>query len=129
MELEHFQIWLGGKIAEIRTAHNFVLNYSEVTQSWCNKHTRGGYTAEHSHNFSTFIAACYIKCPPDSGNIEFKDPLEYHKSSWPVIPELCSYQEIPVTTNDVIIFPGWLKHRVQPSRTDEERIVMTFNIK
>jgi hypothetical protein len=39
------------------------------------------------------------------------------------------YREIEVNTNDVLIFPGWLKHRVQPSRTDEERIVMTFNIK
>jgi hypothetical protein len=50
-------------------------------------------------------------------------------SSWPVIPEMSLYKEIQVKTNDVVIFPGWLKHRVQPSQTDEERIVMTFNIK
>jgi len=36
---------------------------------------------------------------------------------------------LPVETNDVLIFPGWLKHRVQPNNTNEERIVMTFNIK
>lgn len=128
-ELSKFQNWLGAQIAEIRRANNFVIGHSEVTQSWCNRHCRGGYTEEHTHNFGTFVASCYLKCPTNSGNIEFKDPLEYHKNSYPIIPELALYREIEVNTNDVLIFPGWLKHRVQPSRTDEERIVMTFNIK
>jgi len=128
-ELEHFQIWLGGKIAEIRRAYDFVIGHSEVTQSWCNRHRRGGQTSEHTHSFGTFVASCYIKAPSMSGNIEFKDPLEYHKSSFPIIPELSLYRQVEVSTNDVLIFPGWLKHRVQPSQTDEERIVMTFNIK
>lgn len=128
-ELAHFQNWLGGKIAEIRKEYDFVIGYSEVTQSWCNRHGRGGNTLEHTHSFGTFVASCYLNCPPNSGNIEFKDPLEYHKHSWPVIPELSFYKEVPVATNDVMIFPGWLKHRVQPNQTDSERLVMTFNIK
>jgi uncharacterized protein (TIGR02466 family) len=128
-EMRNFQLWLGDRIEQIRRDNNFFLPYSEVTQSWCNRHFKGGKTLEHNHNFSTFVAACYIKCPPNSGNIEFKDPLEYHKTSWPIIPELSLYKEIPVTTNDVIIFPGWLRHRVQPSQTDQERVVLTFNIK
>lgn len=129
MELRDFQMWLGGKIAELRNTYNFLISYSEVTQSWCNKHTRGGHTLEHVHNFGTFVASCYLSCPENSGNIEFKDPLEYHKGAWPVIPELSFYHEVPVATNDVLIFPGWLKHRVQPSQSDQERLVMTFNIK
>lgn len=128
-ELEHFQIWLGGKIAEIRKEYDFVIGFSEVTQSWCNRHYEGGSTLEHTHSFGTFVASCYLKAPPNCGNIEFKDPLEYHKHSWPVIPELSFYKEVPVASNTVVIFPGWIKHRVQPSRTSEERLVMTFNIK
>lgn len=128
-ELRDFHSWLGDRIAEIRRENNFVMTHSEVTQSWCNKHFRGGKTLEHTHSYTTFVAACYIKCPNGSGNIEFKDPLEYHKSGWPIIPELSLYREVPVQTNDVVIFPGWLKHRVQPSQSDEERVVMTFNIK
>ena len=129
LELEKFQMWLGTKVAEIRNCYKFVHNYSEVINSWCNRHRRGGYTDEHIHNFGTFVASCYIKAPPNSGNIEFKDPLEYHKSTFPIIPETTLYSQVEVTTNDVLIFPGWLKHRVQPSLTDEERIVITFNIK
>lgn len=129
MELEKFQMWLGARIAEIRNEYKFTKNYSEVINSWCNRHYRGGYTEEHTHTFGTFVASCYLLAPPDSGNIEFKDPLEYHKACFPIIPETTLYSEVKIATNDVLIFPGWLKHRVQPNQTDQERIVMTFNIK
>lgn len=128
-ELGHFQNWLGSKIAEIRKAHEFLFTYSEVTQSWLNKHGRGGKTLEHNHNFVTFGVAAYISLPPGSGYIEFKDPLEYHKSSFPIYPEESLYKELPAETGDVIIFPGWMRHRVQENQTDNERIVLTMNIK
>lgn len=128
-ELASFQQWLGAKIADIRREHAFNYTYSEVTKSWFNKHSKGGVTIEHSHNYATFVVAAYIKLPPGSGFIEFKDPLEYHKAGWPIYPEESLYKEVPAVTNDVLIFPGWVKHRVQPNTTDQERIVMTFNIK
>ena len=34
-----------------------------------------------------------------------------------------------VKTGDIVVFPGWLWHKVQPSNSDEERIVWTINIK
>lgn len=129
MELEKFQMWLGTKIAEVRNCYKFTKNYSEVINSWCNRHYQGGYTEEHSHTYGTFVASCYLSAPDNSGNIEFKDPLEYHKACFPIIPETSLYSEVKVSTNDVLIFPGWLKHRVQANQTDRERIVMTFNIK
>ncbi len=128
-ELEHFQIALGGFINQIREQNDFVHNHSEVTQSWCNRHRHGGETIEHCHNYSTFVVSCYVKCPPQSGNIVFRDPLEYHKSNYPVIPESYFLKELSVNTNDVVIFPGWLKHKVQPSQSFEDRYVITINIK
>jgi uncharacterized protein (TIGR02466 family) len=127
-ELSHFQNWLGGVFEHIKDTYEFENRLSTVTQSWFNKHQRGGITLEHLHSHTTFVVASYISCPPGSGFIEFKDPLEYHKSSWPVFPEESSYKEVPCQTNDVLIFPGWIKHRVQPNNTDSDRVVMTFNI-
>ncbi len=128
-ELADFQRWLGATFEHIKDTYNFVERQSRVTQSWINRHGLGGITEEHNHNFSTFVVSCYLKCPPNSGNIEFKDPLEYHFTSWPIEPEEILYRELPVTTNDVVIFPGWLRHRVQPNQSREDRFVMTFNIK
>jgi uncharacterized protein (TIGR02466 family) len=128
-ELRDFQHWLGEKIDQIRIENKFTVNHSSVSQSWANKHGPNGVTLEHSHSYTTLVAACYLQCPPNSGNIEFKDPLEYHKSSWPIIPEESLYFEVPVQTNNVLIFPGWIKHRVQPNLSNQDRYVLTFNIK
>lgn len=129
VELKEFQNWLGARIAEIRRSHAFTSGYSEVTHSWINKHLKDGVTLEHNHNYTTFVVTSYIYLPENSGYIEFRDPLEYHKNSYPIFPEESLYKEVPCNTNDVLIFPGWLKHRVQPNQSNEERIVMTFNIK
>lgn len=129
LELADFQNWLGEKIAAIRRVHAFTYTMSEVQNSWLNRHRNNGVTLEHNHNASTFVVASYLKLPPKSGFIEFKDPLEYHKTLFPIIPEESLYKEIPCETNDVLIFPGYLRHRVQPNLTDNDRIVMTFNIK
>ena len=128
LELHDFQTWLGEKLTHIKDEHNFYERQSTVMGSWFNRHFKGGYTLEHSHNFTTWVASCYVLCPPNTGNIEFKDPLEYHKTTFPIVNEM-NYTSVQVQTNDVLIFPGWLKHKVQPNETDQERIVMTFNIK
>lgn len=129
LELKDFQNWLGDKIASIRRDYGFINNHSTVNQSWFNLHKRSGKTLEHNHSHTTFVVSNYILCPENSGNIEFLDPLEYHKSQNPIIPEIVMWKQVECKTNDVLIFPGYIKHRTQENITDNDRIVMTFNIK
>ena len=37
------------------------------------------------------------------------------------------WKSYEVKTGDVLIFPGWLEHMVEPSRSHERRVVMTIN--
>lgn len=129
IELQNFMQWLDTIIPSIAKSLGFQDLEQRVSQSWINKHYMGGETIEHSHNNTYFVVSCYLKCPINSGNIVFKDPLEYHKSHWPVYPEEHMCIEIPVTTNDVVIFPGYLKHYTMPSASNDTRYVMTLNIK
>lgn len=129
MELKDFQEWLGDKIGSIKRDYEFFNTNSKVDQSWVNLHKKGGKTLEHVHSFTTFVVSSYLQCPPNSGNIEFLDPLEYHKFQHPIIPEEVLWKQVECKTNDVLIFPGYIKHRTQENFTDDERIVMTFNIK
>ena len=70
---------------------------------------------------------------PERGqNIEFRNPLH---SSWTYMPRSHTefsrqdfYQEVQCNTNDVLIFPAWLSHRVQANKTKENRVVMSMNI-
>jgi hypothetical protein len=106
------------------------LNYKGspiITSSWTNLHKRTGATLEHNHNHTPLIATCYLQCPPNSGNIEFRDPLEYHKFGLPYEPLEYLWKEVKVKTNDVLFFPGWIKHRTQVSNSDDDRVVLTIN--
>ena len=58
----------------------------------------------------------------------WKDCLEYHKLGFPVDLDNNLWKEVPVKTGDVLFFPGWINHRTQENTTNEERIVMTYNI-
>ena len=84
-------------------AQNGILN------SWINIHDESGETLEHFHNHTDFVVTAYISLPKDTGYIEFRDPLEYHRANTWIEPELQLWKSVPCETNDVLIFPGWLK--------------------
>tara|TARA_B100001996_G_scaffold178170_1_gene136016 strand:- start:710 stop:946 length:237 start_codon:yes stop_codon:yes gene_type:complete len=73
------------------------------------------------------VVSCYLKAPRGSGNFLIRDPLEYHRFGSPQVPEQNLWREIPVQTNDILVFPGWLKHATQPNNTDEDRINLSIN--
>lgn len=100
-----------------------------VGNSWVNVHQRGGTTLEHHHGPAALVAATYLNLPKDGGFIQFKDPTEYAKGfQTRVESPTIDWKTIPAKTGDVLLFPGWLRHRTEPSSTDEERWVLTTNV-
>jgi uncharacterized protein (TIGR02466 family) len=128
-ELQPFIQWLERVVLEQYAHHKYVYVERRIQESWFNIHKRTGETLEHHHNGIGLVATCYLQLPKDSGFIEFRDPLEYHKTNSPIIPELELWKTVECEANDILIFPGWLKHRTQASKSDEDRIVMTLNIR
>lgn len=127
--LQDFKNWLVDPLDFMWQEFNFREHGNlDVLNSWINTHKRNGVTLEHNHNQALFVVTSYLSLPKNSGYIEFRDPLEYHKGNTPMEPEENLWRAVPCKTNDVLIFPAWLKHRTQPNNTDEERIVMTWNI-
>lgn len=128
-ELQPFIQWLEPIVEELFQHHKYVHVERRIGESWFNIHKKTGETLEHHHNGIGLVVTCYLQLPEHGGYIEFRDPLEYHKTNTPIIPELELWKPVKCKTNDILIFPGWLKHRTQPSNTNEERIVLTLNIR
>ena len=75
----------------------------------------------------------YLKAPKKCGNIVFLEPkpqsevLSPPKTDKASIHLAHSVQWEPVE-NSLIFFPSWLQHEVQTNNSDEDRVIISFNI-
>jgi uncharacterized protein (TIGR02466 family) len=93
---------------------------------WFNINKKNDSNSSHFHPFSVYSGVYYLKAPENCGNIIFEAPnldlLHYYNSGEGGIYSL------PPVENTLYIFPGWLKHFVQPNQNEEEdRISISFN--
>ena len=100
-----------------------------IANSWVNVHQKGGVTLEHHHGPCILVAATYLQLPEESGYILYKDPLEYTKglNQHHDVDEWV-WKRVKAETGDVLLFPGWVRHKTEYSQTNKERWVLTTNI-
>jgi uncharacterized protein (TIGR02466 family) len=109
-------------------------NYSPFIQEmWANKYVSGSFIDIHNHAPIPLTVSLYLK--KESGNIVFENPLETILKHQPYkqLQDRNSYHtlfdhEVEVTAGDILIFPGWLKHKTYPNNSDSERIMIGANI-
>ena len=98
---------------------------------WLNINTYGDYNTVHNHRGAILSGVFYIDVPDENmGNINFfrDDDISYY------LPPLKKYNNFtgekatytPVSGR-VLIFPSWLKHSVDGSRSEQQRISLSFN--
>jgi uncharacterized protein (TIGR02466 family) len=101
-----------------------------VFQMWANKTPKGGYIDSHLHGNMPFTAVLYVDATPEQGNLIIEHPLEMVLMTQPISPNI-KYpigEEIDVNSGDLIMFPGYIRHSVQPNNTDRPRLILGFNL-
>ena len=129
-EFKDYFTWLKMMVREIAVhgmGYSTVYHKYSITNSWLNVHYRGGKTHPHNHSNTFMAAAAYLHMPENGGFLEAKDPLEDLKGFYYHDTHDWMWREIPVVSGDILVFPGWLKHRTQVNNSDEERWVLTTN--
>lgn len=108
-------------------------NSLTVHECWAVVNKKYSSNLIHSHPNSFLSATYYVKTPRDCGNIFFVDPRETNHVYIPPYTEATAWnkQSIEIEPREglLVIFPSWLKHGVRPNKSDEERVVMSFNVK
>jgi uncharacterized protein (TIGR02466 family) len=100
-----------------------------VHHSWVNWHPPGAWTDEHDHSGVHMVITIYLKQPENGGHIQFKDPMQYTWAAWPKLrASAFDWRTLHVSTGDVLFFPGFLRHKTQVNKSEEDRLVMTTNI-
>ena len=127
--MKNFLNWINPRVREVMnrwTYHPDLPFYIE--RSWFNEHNKTGETLEHTHGATPIVVSCYIrKDHQDSGNIMFRDPMFQTRAHEDNLQAHYPWRIIPVEQNDILIFPGWLEHKTEPSKAIGRRICLTLN--
>jgi uncharacterized protein (TIGR02466 family) len=114
---------------------NFSKDGPNVFQIWANRYPPGSYIDAHNHSPITLTASFYLKKPDNSGEIVFENPLSTLLKHQPTreLNNLDSYHTMFDTTinveeGELVIFPGWLTHKTQENKSNEDRIIIGFNV-
>ena len=119
-------------IIEDEIGWEYVPNKQRVVAMWAIINKKNSYNVKHNHQNCYLSSAYYIKKPENSGDITFYDPKESKTYRFPEVEKHTNYSAESVTIKpeegDLLIFPSYLYHDVGVNLSDEERIVVSFNI-
>ena len=110
---------------------NFKAKKFEVDRMWCNVNTRDDFNMIHSHGQFQFSGAYYVRAPKDSGQIVFRDPRPAAITNEYVTSQFNGGEVYRIEPEEgkLLIFPSYLDHMVMPSKSDDDRVSISWNIK
>ena len=106
---------------------------AKINNMWAIINTGGSANLRHQHGNSTISGAYYVRAPKNSGDIVFYDPRPAPVYSHPnvITPNLLNAQVNSISPKEgaLVLFPSYLDHSVNENLSNEERIVISFNIR
>tara|TARA_R100001086_G_scaffold240503_1_gene166628 strand:+ start:374 stop:928 length:555 start_codon:yes stop_codon:yes gene_type:complete len=105
----------------------------KIDTVWININGYKDYNIEHTHLHTIASGSFYLK--PNNSNILFIHPAsDIMESQWQshMVDEYNRYNSavwnIKPTQNQLLMFPGWVRHRVEPNLGKGDRISISFNL-
>jgi uncharacterized protein (TIGR02466 family) len=125
--MEQAKSAMGEALDTLQVAHHGF----QITGCWVNVITRGGSHRSHMHPNNYLSGVYYVSVPGEGGRIMFHEPRIQTKIIQPRAIQKNPYNSntanIPIRTGAMIIFPAWLSHSVEMSRSESTRISVSFN--
>ena len=99
---------------------------------WIHATPPGELTQCHDHKPGIFSGVYYVDKPQGSGDLVFVDVNPYHEYSPRLLPGKTDPVRCPEITFNVdegtmLIFPGWLPHKVPRNESARRRVSISFN--
>ena len=106
-------------------------NNPKITGMWSVINRANAFNERHFHPNNYLSSAYYVKAPESCGDINFFDPRDVNVIRSPNLSEhnLLINDRLGITPREglFILFPSYLHHSVEPNKSNEERIVISFN--
>ena len=103
-----------------------------IKEMWAIINKNEDFNVLHSHPNCYLSAAYYVKAPLNCGKFEIECPNIAKANSFPLIknPNDLNVRvvSIDIDEGDLLIFPGYLPHKVAKNLSGQDRIVISFNV-
>lgn len=126
---EHFEGLRNKLFPVLKVISDDIEMHLGLDNLWININRRNNSNRIHTHRGAAFSGCIYLKTNPNSGQIVFLNPTM--SEAFPIDDKIkyfyaeCSL--VPIV-GDVLVFPAYLKHYVDPNLSDEDRISIAFNM-
>lgn len=104
----------------------------EITACWANINPVGASHKSHSHPNNFLSGVYYVRTSPGGDTINFHDPRIQTGIIRPPVTELTAENTdqvvVKIRNGTLLMFPAYLQHSVNPNRSGEERISVSFNL-
>jgi len=134
-ELEQLTNFIQGIYPDIFNEHLLSKNARLTIDSyWVNINYKHNFNYSHSHH--GFISGVYyVDVPENSGKIVFESSETDNffdnlpSDTWTgLTPYTSTIWRVTPFNGMLLLFPSWLKHRVEPNESEESRTSIAFNI-
>ena len=104
----------------------------KITGCWANANAPGAGHRVHNHPNNYLSGVYYVRTHEGADSISFLDPRPQTGIFRPPVTELTAdnTEQVVLTIKDgmLLVFPAWLQHGVDPSRSDRLRVSLGFNV-
>jgi uncharacterized protein (TIGR02466 family) len=100
-------------------------------EGWVNMHDAGGFNMPHTHPNVLLSACYYVRVPEGSGALALRDPRPGVVLTGPVGTGVhcrsMAVAKVLPTEGQLVVFPHWLEHYVEPNEGNHQRISIAMN--
>lgn len=101
-----------------------------LSELWVNKMNENSEHGIHSHAPSAYSGCFYVECPEGSSPTRFFNPIYSLTLTCPLPTETqVTYEWVDIAPQEgkVVVWNGWLAHKVPSNKSKTPRITISFN--
>ena len=110
----------------------YLPNKQRIVAMWAIINKKNSFNIMHNQLNCYLSGSYYVKKPEKSGDISFFDPVEPKTYRYPEKEKGTFHSNEVITLKpeegDLLVFPSYLYHSVEPNLSDKDRVVISFNI-
>ena len=103
-----------------------------LTEMWAIINKKNNFNIEHTHPNNYLSAAYYVKAPENCGSFIVTNPNSISRERITASERKTEFNQniaqIKPNEGDLLLFPAYLPHSVGMNLSDEDRIVISFNV-